>query len=114
MPNRQSDLDQIFYALSDPTRRAVLRKLSLGSATVKELAGPFDMALPSFMQHLRVLETSGLIRSKKTGRVRICKMQPAAIENAESWLAEQRHIWERRLDQFDEYVTQLKTKENTK
>jgi DNA-binding transcriptional ArsR family regulator len=111
MPNKQSQLDQVFRALADPTRRAVLERLSRGPASVTELAGRFEMALPSFVQHLKMLEQSGLIRSQKTGRVRTCKIAPRQMKSAERWLAEQREFWERRLDQLDDYVKELKMKE---
>jgi DNA-binding transcriptional ArsR family regulator len=111
MPNKQSQLDQVFRALADPTRRAVLERLSRGPASVTELAGRFEMALPSFVQHLKMLEQSGLIRSQKTGRVRTCKIAPLQMKSAERWLAEQREFWERRLDQLDDYVKELKMKE---
>jgi DNA-binding transcriptional ArsR family regulator len=111
MPNKQSQLDQVFHALADPTRRAVLERLSRGPASVTELAGRFEMALPSFVQHLQVLEQSGLIRSQKVGRVRTCKIASRRMKSAERWLAEQRELWERRLDQLDDYVMELKTKE---
>jgi DNA-binding transcriptional ArsR family regulator len=100
-------VDDVFRALADPTRRAVVERLGRSPASVSELAQPFDMALPSFLQHLRVLEESGLVRSRKTGRVRVYRLAPARLKAAEDWLAKQRTLWERRLDQFDEYVTQL-------
>jgi DNA-binding transcriptional ArsR family regulator len=112
MPNKQSALNHVFHALADPTRRAVLERLSRGPATVTELARPFAMALPSFVQHLRVLERSGLVRSQKTGRVRTLKLAPQSMKNAEHWLAQQREFWERRLNQLDDYVIELKKKEN--
>ncbi len=101
-------IDAVFKALSDPTRRRVLERLSLSSASVSELAEPFDMALPSFVQHLRVLEESGLVTSRKTGRVRTYKLDAAQLHTAEDWLARQRSLWERRLDQLDEYLLKLK------
>lgn len=101
-------IDVVFKALSDPTRRRVLERLSLSSASVSELAEPFDMALPSFVQHLRVLEDSGLVSSRKTGRVRTYKLDAAKLHTAEDWLARQRSLWERRLDQLDEYLLKLK------
>ncbi len=101
-------IDAVFKALSDPTRRRVLERLSLSSASVSELAEPFDMALPSFVQHLRVLEESGLVTSRKTGRVRTYKLDAAQLHTAENWLARQRTLWERRLDQLDEYLLKLK------
>jgi DNA-binding transcriptional ArsR family regulator len=97
----------VFQALSDPTRRAVIQRLSRGTAPVTELARPFDMALPSFMQHLKVLEECGLVRSQKAGRVRTYQVSPAPLMAAETFLVEQRVIWERRLDQLDDYLSGL-------
>ena len=112
MPNQISlDLDHVFHALSDPTRRAIVHRLSRGPATVSELAKPFAMAMPSLLQHLRVLEDSRLIRSEKAGRVRTCEMQPLALSVAEGWLAEQRALWQGRLDRMEAYVATLKSKE---
>jgi DNA-binding transcriptional ArsR family regulator len=104
-------IDGIFRALSDPTRRHVLERLNRSPASVSELAAPFDMALPSFVQHLRVLEGCGLVRSRKTGRVRTYRLAPARLKLAESWLARQRALWERRLDQLDDYLIDLKGKD---
>jgi DNA-binding transcriptional ArsR family regulator len=104
-------LDGVFRALGDPTRRAVLRRLSSGSAAVSELARPFDMALPSFTRHLAVLENCGLVRSRKTGRVRTFQLVPQPLEAAERWMVEQRALWERRLDQLDSYLKDLKERE---
>lgn len=103
--------DDVFYALSNATRRQVLEQLSVGPATVSELAAPFDMKLPSFVQHLSVLEQSRLVKSKKKGRVRTYEIVPDRFEAAEDWLAARRQLWEARLDRFDEYVKQLKEKE---
>lgn len=100
-------VDSVFRALSNPTRRHVLERLSRSPASVSELAEPFDMALPSFVQHLKVLEDGGLVRSRKTGRVRTYRLAPERMKLAEDWLVRQRALWERRLDQFDEYVTKL-------
>jgi DNA-binding transcriptional ArsR family regulator len=100
--------DDVFYALSNSTRRKVLEQLSVGPATVSELAAPFDMKLPSFVQHLSVLEQSRLVRSKKRGRVRTYEIIPERFKVAEDWLSEQRQLWEVRLDQFDKYVKHLK------
>ena len=111
MPNQAMQLDGVFRALGDPTRRAVLRRLSSGPAAVSELARPFDMALPSFTQHLAVLENCGLVRSRKTGRVRTFQLVPQPLEAAERWMVEQRAIWERRLDQLDGYLKDLKERE---
>lgn len=112
MPNYQSTLDQTFGALADPTRRRVLERLTRGPASVTELAEPFDMALPSFMQHLRVLERSHLVRSEKVGRVRTFHLVPQPLESAGSWFSEQLTLWETRLDQFDLYVKELAKEQN--
>ena len=104
--------DDVFHALSNSTRRKVLEQLSVGPATVSELAAPFDMKLPSFVQHLSVLEQSRLVKSKKRGRVRTYEIVPERFKVAEDWLSEQRRLWEVRLDRFDEYVRQLKETES--
>jgi len=104
--------DDVFYALSNATRRKVLEKLSVGPATVSELAAPFDMKLPSFVQHLSVLEQSRLVKSKKHGRVRTYEIAPERFRVAEDWLSARRQMWEERLDRFDNYVKQLKAKES--
>lgn len=101
-------LDTVFHALANPTRRAVVERLGRGPTAVTELAEPFNMALPSFLQHLRVLEDSGLVRSQKKGRVRTLRIVPGRIERAADWLSKQRALWVRRLDQLDEYVNKLK------
>ena len=103
--------DAVFDALSNPTRRRVLEQLSFGPATVSELAAPFDMKLPSFVQHLSVLEESRLVKSKKRGRVRTYEIVPERFKVAEDWLTARREEWEARLDRFDQYVKQLKEKE---
>lgn len=103
-------IDRVFRALSDPTRRQVLERLSRSPGSVSELAEPFDMALPSFVEHLRILEECGLVRSRKTGRVRTYQLAPKRLKLAENWLAKQRTLWERRLDQLDDYLITLKEK----
>lgn len=108
MPNQSVELNRVFQALADPTRRAVLERLSNGPAHVSELAQPFKMALPSFSQHLDVLENCGLVRSRKTGRVRTYQLAPRPLKAAERWMVRQRAIWERRLDQLDNYLKELK------
>ncbi len=105
-------IDSVFRALSDPTRRHVLERLSRSPASVSELAAPFKMALPSFVEHMKVLEGSGLVRSRKVGRVRTYQLAPKRLRLAEDWLMRQRQLWERRLDQFDEYVLSLKEKQS--
>jgi DNA-binding transcriptional ArsR family regulator len=107
MAKHSPDLDLLFMALSDPTRRAVVARLARGPAGVSELAAPHDMALPTFMAHLDKLERAGLIRTEKTGRVRRCALVPGAFAPAEGWLDAQRRLWETRLDQFDDYVMRL-------
>ena len=97
-------LDVAFHALSDPTRRAVIAKLILGPASVKHLAAPFGMGLPSFLKHLRVLENSGLIGSEKVGRVRMCSIIPQRLAVTEHWLGAQRALWEARTDRLAAYV----------
>lgn len=104
-------IDGIFRALADPTRRRVVERLNRSPASVSELAEPFDMALPSFIEHLKILEGCGLVRSQKAGRVRTYQLAPEPLKLAENWLAEQRTLWERRLDQFDAYVMTLKEQE---
>ena len=104
--------DDVFHALSNPTRRKVLEHLSAGPATVTELAAPFDMQLPSFVQHLSILEQSRLMTSKKRGRVRTYEIAPKRFEVVEDWLTARRKAWEARLDRFDDYVKQLKQKES--
>jgi DNA-binding transcriptional ArsR family regulator len=104
--------DEVFHALSNPTRRKVLERLSVGPATVSELAAPFDMQLPSFVQHLSVLEQSRLVRSQKRGRVRTYEIAPERFKVAEDWLTARRQVWEARLNRFDQYVKQLKEKES--
>lgn len=108
MPNQSVELNRVFQALADPTRRAVLERLAGGPAAMSELAQPFRMALPSFSQHLDVLEESGLVRSSKEGRVRTYRIAPKAMQAAEGWLAKQRALWTRRLDQLDDYLENLK------
>ena len=111
MPQQVADLDRLFQALSDPTRRAVVERLGVGPAATTELARPFAMALPSFLQHLDVLEKAGLVASTKEGRIRTFKLTPRALQAAEEWMHAQRELWERRLDQFDDYVQTMKETE---
>jgi DNA-binding transcriptional ArsR family regulator len=98
-------LDGVFLALADPTRRAVLSRLGAGPASISELAKPFDMALPSFMKHIRFLEESGLIVTRKAGRVRSCALEKTRFALVDGWLAEQRTIWEGRTDRLALFVT---------
>ena len=100
-------LNLCFSALGDPTRRMILQRLARGEATVSELAKRHDMALPSFMEHLKKLEEANLITSKKEGRTRMCQLAPNAFAPARYWLTEQSDIWEGRLDRFDDYIETL-------
>lgn len=101
-------IDGIFRALSDPTRRNVVERLSVKPASVSELAASYKMAMPSLLEHLKVLESSGLVRSEKKGRVRTYELAADRLKVAEDWLGRQRRLWERRLDQLDAYLLQLK------
>lgn len=101
-------LDAVLKALSDPTRRRVMERLGRGQASVSELAEPFEMALPSFVQHLGVLEQAGLVLSQKRGRIRTYRLQPGRLDVLDGWLARQRSLWEQRLDQLDAYLLTMK------
>ena len=103
MANNQTVLDRAFYALADPTRRAVVQRLGKGDVSVSDLAMPFDMALPSFMKHIRVLEGAGLIVSKKVGRVRTCRLKSDKLAAIEKWFGDQRSIWESRHRNLDDH-----------
>jgi len=111
MANQSIELSDVFYALGDPTRCSIVGALGGGPASVSELAAPFDMALPSFMKHLAVLERSGVIRSHKAGRVRTCELQPKTLSKAERWIAEQRATWEARTDRMVDFVEKLHQEE---
>jgi DNA-binding transcriptional ArsR family regulator len=104
MLNYSLALDQVFHALADPARRTMVERLSRGPATVSELAEPLPMSLPAVVQHLQVLEASGLVRSEKTGRVRTCRIEPQALTSAERWISARRTGWERRLDRLGDYL----------
>jgi DNA-binding transcriptional ArsR family regulator len=106
MLNQVGRLDRVFQALADPTRRVMVERLSRGPASVSELARPLAMSLPAVIQHLQVLETSGLVRSAKAGRVRTCRIDPAALRTAEEWLSLRRAKWERRLDRLGQYLAE--------
>ena len=111
MANQSAQLTDVFYALADPTRRAIVAVLGGGPASVSVLAAPFAMALPSFMKHLSVLERSGVIRSSKLGRVRTCELKPKTLSLAEQWMAGQRATWETRTDRLAALVEQLHQEE---
>lgn len=99
-------LDRMFHALADPSRRAMVERLSRGPASVSELARPLPMSLAAVVQHLQVLEASGLVRSEKVGRVRTCRIEPSALRTAERWISERRTSWERRLDRLGDYLAE--------
>jgi DNA-binding transcriptional ArsR family regulator len=104
MLNQSAALDVTFQALADPTRRIIVERLGRGPASVSELARPLTISLPAVLQHLHVLETSGLVRSEKVGRVRTCHIDPVTLEPAEQWIIERRLMWERRLDRLGDYL----------
>jgi DNA-binding transcriptional ArsR family regulator len=104
MLNQSAALDLMFQALADPSRRVMVDRLTRGPASVSELASPLAMSLPAVVQHLQVLEASGLVRSEKAGRVRTCRIDSKALRSAEQWIAERRTTWERRLDRLGDYL----------
>jgi DNA-binding transcriptional ArsR family regulator len=104
--NHSPPLDLVFQALADPTRRAIVDRLSRGPASVSELAKPLTISLSAVVQHLGVLEASGIVRSEKTGRVRTCRIEPAALRTAEDWISARRARWERRLDRLAVYLAE--------
>ncbi len=110
MLNQTADLDRMFQALADGTRRAMVERLSRGPASVSDLAAPFAMSLPAIVQHLRVLEEAGLIRTEKRGRVRTCTLDAGALTRAERWISERRAGWETKLDRLGEMMQALDTK----
>jgi DNA-binding transcriptional ArsR family regulator len=104
MVNQLGSLDLVFQALADPTRRAIVERLTRGPASVSELTRPLTMSMPAVLQHLRVLQDSGLVRSNKTGRVRTCEIEPTALSTAEQWIGDRRSRWERRLDRLGDFL----------
>jgi DNA-binding transcriptional ArsR family regulator len=112
MAKYDSNLDYLFTALGDPTRRAILSRLARGQATVSELAEPHQMALPSFLAHLQKLEEAGLVTSTKLGRTRFCNLSPDGLVPAQDWMSEQRALWAGRLDTLDDYVINLMKERN--
>jgi DNA-binding transcriptional ArsR family regulator len=112
MLDQSQTLDVRFHALADPARRLMVERLSRGPASVSELAQPLDMSLSAVVQHLQVLEKSGLVRSQKAGRVRTCRIEPAALRSAEEWIARRRATWERRLDRLGDYLAEQDDRPN--
>jgi DNA-binding transcriptional ArsR family regulator len=106
MLNQAADLDRVFQALADPGRRTMLERLSAGPASVSELARPLSMSLAAVLQHVQVLEASGLVRSRKLGRTRTCQLNPVVLRSAEHWISERRSLIERRLDRLGEYLAE--------
>ena len=104
MPSDAATLDRAFHALADPSRRSIVARLSKGPASVSELAEPLPMSLPAVVQHLEVLQKSGLVRSEKVGRVRTCRLEPAPMRSVERWIAQHRAVWEGRLDRLGEVL----------
>jgi DNA-binding transcriptional ArsR family regulator len=104
--NQAADLDRVFHALADPGRRLMLERLSTGPASVSELGRPLAMSLAAVVQHVQVLEESGLVRSQKLGRTRTCSLNLAALQSAEHWISERRTLVERRLDRLGEYLAE--------
>lgn len=104
MLNHSDRIDTIFQALGEPVRRGMITRLAAGPASVSQIAEPLEMSLPAVMQHIAVLEASGLVRTQKIGRVRTCTLAPDALKLAQEWISEQRAMWERRLDQLGRYL----------
>ena len=104
MPNRPVELDRVFHALTDPSRRSMVERLVRGPASVSQLAEPLAMSLAAVVQHLGVLEEAGIMTSQKAGRVRTCRLEPAGLRRCEDWLVSQRSAWERRLDLLGDVV----------
>jgi DNA-binding transcriptional ArsR family regulator len=106
VPKQSNQLDQVFQALADPTRRSIVERLIRSPASVSQLAQPLAMSLPAVMQHLQVLEACDLVRSQKIGRVRTCHVEPGALQRAEDWISGQRIAWEDRLDKLGQYLAE--------
>ncbi len=106
MPSQQVAIDRVFHALGDPTRRSIVEKLSSGPISVSRLAKPLEITLAAVVQHLRVLEESGLVRTEKIGRVRTCRIEPRGLTLAERWISERRSLWERRLDRLGQFLVE--------
>lgn len=104
MLNHSVSLDRVFYALSDHSRRSIIEELSKKEASVSELAKPFKMSMAAVVQHIQILEESGLIRTQKSGRVRTCRIEPRSLEVIEGWLSQRRRFWERNLDRLGEFL----------
>ena len=106
MPSQKVNIDRVFHALGDPTRRAIVEKLSQGPISVSHLAEPLDVTLAAVVQHLQVLEESGLVKTEKVGRVRTCRVEPAGLTVAEQWIGDRRSMWERRFDRLADLLAE--------
>ena len=104
LKKKAPDIDRVFHALGDPTRRAMVEKLSEGPVSVSRLAEPFGISLTAVVQHLQILEESGLVRTEKTGRVRTCSIDPAGLAAAQRWIGDRRSLWDRRLDSLGDVL----------
>jgi len=107
MPSQKVNIDRVFHALGDPTRRAIVERLSQGPISVSRLAEPLDVTLAAVVQHLQVLEESGLVQTEKVGRVRTCSLEPGGLSVAEKWIGDRRSMWERRLDRLGDLLAEL-------
>jgi len=105
VPQTDIDINRVFYALGDNTRRAIIETLSQGPVSVSQLAKPMVISLAAVVQHLQILEESGLVRTKKVGRVRTCEIEPAALSALEQWVRERRTLWERRFDRLEQLLS---------
>jgi DNA-binding transcriptional ArsR family regulator len=113
-PNRRKpDIDRVFHALGDPTRRAIVERLSAGPLTVSRLAAPLAITLAAVVQHLQILEESGLVQTEKVGRVRTCRVEPAGLSAAEQWIADRRSLWENRLDRLGDLLNEDGSQQNS-
>jgi DNA-binding transcriptional ArsR family regulator len=106
MHRKKPDIDRVFHALGDPSRRAIMEKLSQGPISVSRLAGPLDITLAAVVQHLQVLEESGLVQTEKVGRVRTCRIEPAGLSAAAQWIGDRKSMWERRLDRLGDLLAE--------
>ena len=106
MDEQKPDIDRVFHALGDPTRRAIMEKLSEGPISVSRLAGPLDMTLAAVVQHVQVLEECGLVQTEKPGRVRTCSLAPGGLAVVEKWISDRRSMWERRLDRLGDLLAE--------
>jgi DNA-binding transcriptional ArsR family regulator len=106
MPRKKPDIDRVFHALGDPSRRAIMEKLSRGPISVSRLAEPLSITLAAVVQHLQVLEESGLVQTEKIGRVRTCRIEPAGLSAAAQWIDDRRSMWERGLDRLGDLLAE--------